>query len=96
MWQCGGRIEILPCSRIAHIERHHKPYALDLSLPLKCSALRVAEIWMDEYKHMVYLAWNIPLQVCRGFEQKQGRMKEEGGLVMVGNGTDRVKVLSQP
>uniref|UniRef100_A0A452SGH0 polypeptide N-acetylgalactosaminyltransferase n=1 Tax=Ursus americanus TaxID=9643 RepID=A0A452SGH0_URSAM len=55
-------IEILPCSRIAHIERHHKPYALDLSLPLKRSALRVAEIWMDEYKHMVYLAWNIPLQ----------------------------------
>nr|XP_025707623.1 probable polypeptide N-acetylgalactosaminyltransferase 8 [Callorhinus ursinus] len=62
VWQCGGRIEILPCSRIAHLERHHKPYAVDLSLALKHNALRVAEIWMDEYKHMVYLAWNIPLQ----------------------------------
>ncbi|XP_044082348.1 probable polypeptide N-acetylgalactosaminyltransferase 8 [Neovison vison] len=62
VWQCGGRIEILPCSRIAHLERHHKPYALDLSLALKRNAVRVAEIWMDEYKHMVYLAWNIPLQ----------------------------------
>ncbi|KAL2776993.1 putative polypeptide N-acetylgalactosaminyltransferase 8, partial [Daubentonia madagascariensis] len=62
VWQCGGKIEILPCSRIAHLERHHKPYALDLSPALKRNALRVAEIWMDEYKYMVYLAWNIPLQ----------------------------------
>ncbi|VCX36529.1 unnamed protein product [Gulo gulo] len=62
VWQCGGRIEILPCSRIAHLGRHHKPYALDQSVALKRNAVRVAEIWMDEYKHMVYLAWNIPLQ----------------------------------
>ncbi|XP_012493370.1 PREDICTED: probable polypeptide N-acetylgalactosaminyltransferase 8 [Propithecus coquereli] len=62
VWQCGGKIEILPCSRIAHLERHHKPYALDLSPALKRNALRVAEVWMDEYKDMVYLAWNIPLQ----------------------------------
>ncbi|XP_012664758.1 probable polypeptide N-acetylgalactosaminyltransferase 8 [Otolemur garnettii] len=62
VWQCGGKIEILPCSRIAHLERHHKPYALDLTPALKRNALRVAEVWMDEYKHMVYLAWNIPLQ----------------------------------
>ncbi|XP_006862828.1 PREDICTED: probable polypeptide N-acetylgalactosaminyltransferase 8 [Chrysochloris asiatica] len=62
VWQCGGKIEVLPCSRIAHLERHHKPYALDLSIALKRNALRVAEIWMDEYKHMVYLAWNVPLE----------------------------------
>ncbi|XP_013843898.1 probable polypeptide N-acetylgalactosaminyltransferase 8 isoform X1 [Sus scrofa] len=62
VWQCGGRIEVLPCSRVAHLERHHKPYALDLSLPLMRNALRVAEIWMDEHKDMVYMAWNIPLQ----------------------------------
>ncbi|XP_039111686.1 probable polypeptide N-acetylgalactosaminyltransferase 8 [Hyaena hyaena] len=62
VWQCGRRIEILPYSRIAHLERHCKPYALNLHLALKRNALRVAEIWMDEYKYMVYLAWNIPLQ----------------------------------
>lgn len=62
VWQCGGRIEVLPCSRIAHLERHHKPYALDLTPALRRNALRVAEIWMDEYKDMVYLAWNVPLQ----------------------------------
>uniref|UniRef100_A0A8C8Z2W5 Polypeptide N-acetylgalactosaminyltransferase n=1 Tax=Prolemur simus TaxID=1328070 RepID=A0A8C8Z2W5_PROSS len=62
VWQCGGKIEVLPCSRIAHLERSHKPYALDLSSALKRNALRVAEVWMDEYKDMVYLAWNVPLQ----------------------------------
>ncbi|XP_062051443.1 probable polypeptide N-acetylgalactosaminyltransferase 8 [Lepus europaeus] len=62
VWQCGGKIEILPCSRVAHLERHHKPYALDLIPVLKRNALRVAELWMDEHKHMVYLAWNIPVQ----------------------------------
>ncbi|XP_007435738.1 probable polypeptide N-acetylgalactosaminyltransferase 8 [Python bivittatus] len=61
-WQCGGRVEVLPCSRIAHLERAHKPYLLDLSLAMKRNALRVAEVWMDEYKSMVYYAWNIPLE----------------------------------
>nr|XP_056718293.1 probable polypeptide N-acetylgalactosaminyltransferase 8 [Euleptes europaea] len=61
-WQCGGKIEVLPCSRIAHLERAHKPYLLDFSPAVKRNALRVAEVWMDEYKHMVYYAWNIPLE----------------------------------
>ncbi|TKC47742.1 hypothetical protein EI555_016432, partial [Monodon monoceros] len=62
VWQCSGRIKVLPCSWVAHLERHHKPYSLDLSIPLKHNALRVAESWMDEYKDMVYMAWSTPLQ----------------------------------
>ncbi|XP_072506664.1 probable polypeptide N-acetylgalactosaminyltransferase 8 [Notamacropus eugenii] len=61
-WQCGGKIEILPCSRIAHLQRAHKPYSLIISPLMKRNALRVAEIWMDKYKYMVYLAWNLPLE----------------------------------
>ncbi|ETE58681.1 putative polypeptide N-acetylgalactosaminyltransferase 8, partial [Ophiophagus hannah] len=57
-WQCGGSVEVLPCARIAHLERAHKPYLPDLSLAVKRNALRVAEVWMDDYKHMVYYAWN--------------------------------------
>ncbi|XP_066506080.1 probable polypeptide N-acetylgalactosaminyltransferase 8 [Hoplias malabaricus] len=62
VWTCGGSIEVVPCSKIAHIERAHKPYALDLSIPLKRNALRVAEIWMDEYKNNVLISWNLPLK----------------------------------
>lgn len=35
----------------------------DLSLAMKRNALRVAEVWMDEYKYNVNLAWNLPFQV---------------------------------
>ncbi|KAI4902815.1 hypothetical protein NFI96_016185 [Prochilodus magdalenae] len=62
VWTCGGSIEVVPCSRIAHIERAHKPYALDLSVPLRRNALRVAEVWMDEYKTNVLVSWNLPLK----------------------------------
>lgn len=65
MWQCGGSVEVLPCSRIAHIERAHKPYTQNLTAHVRRNALRVAEVWMDQYKSHVYMAWNIPLQVGR-------------------------------
>ncbi|XP_010019559.1 PREDICTED: polypeptide N-acetylgalactosaminyltransferase 18, partial [Nestor notabilis] len=60
VWQCGGSVEVLPCSRIAHIERAHKPYTEDLTAHVRRNALRVAEVWMDEFKSHVYMAWNIP------------------------------------
>ncbi|XP_071237245.1 polypeptide N-acetylgalactosaminyltransferase 18-like isoform X2 [Salvelinus alpinus] len=60
VWQCGGSVEVLPCARIAHIERAHKPYTEDLTSHVRRNALRVAEVWMDEFKSHVYMAWNIP------------------------------------
>uniref|UniRef100_A0A2I4DC95 Polypeptide N-acetylgalactosaminyltransferase n=1 Tax=Austrofundulus limnaeus TaxID=52670 RepID=A0A2I4DC95_AUSLI len=62
VWTCGGSIEVVPCSKIAHIERHHKPYMPDLGPAMKRNALRVAEVWMDEYKHNVNVAWNLPFE----------------------------------
>ncbi|XP_075875304.1 putative polypeptide N-acetylgalactosaminyltransferase 8 [Nelusetta ayraudi] len=62
VWTCGGSVEVVPCSKIAHIERGHKPYMPDLSVAMKRNALRVAEVWMDEYKHNVNLAWNLPFE----------------------------------
>uniref|UniRef100_A0AAR2K0Y9 Polypeptide N-acetylgalactosaminyltransferase n=1 Tax=Pygocentrus nattereri TaxID=42514 RepID=A0AAR2K0Y9_PYGNA len=60
VWQCGGSVEVLPCARIAHIERAHKPYTEDLTAHVRRNALRMAEVWMDEFKSHVYMAWNIP------------------------------------
>ncbi|KAK5848943.1 hypothetical protein PBY51_008623 [Eleginops maclovinus] len=62
VWLCGGSIEVIPCSKIAHIERATKPYLPDLNEMLKRNALRVAEVWMDEYKYNVNIAWNLPLE----------------------------------
>ncbi|KAJ8256420.1 hypothetical protein COCON_G00185720 [Conger conger] len=61
VWLCGGSMEVLPCSRVAHVARMKKPYVSDITPHARRNALRVAEVWMDEYKSNVYLAWNLPM-----------------------------------
>ncbi|XP_066552048.1 polypeptide N-acetylgalactosaminyltransferase 17 [Amia ocellicauda] len=62
VWLCGGSMEVLPCSRVAHITRIKKPYNNNIVYYARRNALRVAEVWMDEYKSNVYLAWNLPME----------------------------------
>ncbi|KAM6987414.1 LOW QUALITY PROTEIN: polypeptide N-acetylgalactosaminyltransferase 17-like [Tautogolabrus adspersus] len=62
VWMCGGSMEALPCSRVAHVARMKKPYITNLGEHTPRNALRVAEVWMDEYKSNVYLAWNLPME----------------------------------
>ena len=65
-WMCGGTIEIVPCSRVGHVFRAWSPYPwrTDINV-LTYNPLRVAMVWMDEYKYL-YLArfarWDKPLQ----------------------------------
>lgn len=66
VWLCGGSMEVLPCSRVSHIARMKKPYHSNIAFHTRRNALRVAEVWMDEYKSNVYLAWNIPMEVREG------------------------------
>ncbi|XP_067660133.1 polypeptide N-acetylgalactosaminyltransferase 13-like [Haliotis asinina] len=58
VWMTGGRIETVPCSRIGHVYKRNK-YTFGsnsaASTILK-NNLRVAEVWMDEYKHFVRAA----------------------------------------
>ncbi|XP_041652212.1 probable polypeptide N-acetylgalactosaminyltransferase 8 [Cheilinus undulatus] len=62
VWLCGGSVEVVPCSKVAHIERVYKPYRPDLMSTMRRNALRAAEIWMDDYKKNVLIAWNLPLK----------------------------------
>ncbi|XP_056007067.1 polypeptide N-acetylgalactosaminyltransferase 11-like [Ostrea edulis] len=51
IWMCGGRLEILPCSRVGHIFRKRRPYGNPIGGDtLMKNSLRVANVWMDEYK----------------------------------------------
>ncbi|XP_055052137.2 polypeptide N-acetylgalactosaminyltransferase 17 isoform X1 [Misgurnus anguillicaudatus] len=62
VWMCGGSMEVLPCSRVAHIARTKKPYDSNIALHARRNALRVAEVWMDQHKSSVYIAWNLPMK----------------------------------
>uniref|UniRef100_A0A7E4ZRV8 Polypeptide N-acetylgalactosaminyltransferase n=1 Tax=Panagrellus redivivus TaxID=6233 RepID=A0A7E4ZRV8_PANRE len=58
IWQCGGRVEILPCSHVGHIFRkaspHDFPSGKTSGKILNGNLVRVAEVWMDDWKYMFY------------------------------------------
>lgn len=55
---CGGDIEIVPCSHIGHVYRQKLIWSNELHnktiMDEMCNQYRVAEVWMDEYKHLVF------------------------------------------
>lgn len=51
---CGGGIEIVPCSRVGHIFRSGRPYSSPGGDTMGRNVVRVAEVWLDDYKEMVY------------------------------------------
>eukprot|EP00929_Paragymnodinium_shiwhaense_P066865 TRINITY_DN33595_c0_g1_i1.p1 TRINITY_DN33595_c0_g1~~TRINITY_DN33595_c0_g1_i1.p1 ORF type:complete len:454 (+),score=108.28 TRINITY_DN33595_c0_g1_i1:63-1424(+) len=50
VWRCGGRIEIIPCSRIGHLFRdpEERPYNVDVNQVVKNYA-RLGSVWFDGY-----------------------------------------------
>ena len=60
VWMCGGTLEQIPCSHVGHIFRSHSPYAVKTGGSLK-NYIRLAEVWMDEYKQIYYERHNIKL-----------------------------------
>ncbi|KAI1288152.1 putative polypeptide N-acetylgalactosaminyltransferase 9 [Halotydeus destructor] len=54
-WMCGGTLEIVPCSHVGHIFRSRSPYQWRTGVNvLKRNSIRLAEVWMDEYKKYYY------------------------------------------
>ncbi|KAI7798552.1 polypeptide N-acetylgalactosaminyltransferase 4 [Triplophysa rosa] len=51
VWQCGGSLEIHPCSHVGHVFPKKAPYARSNFLQ---NTVRAAEVWMDSYKKHFY------------------------------------------
>uniref|UniRef100_A0A3B4VHS2 Polypeptide N-acetylgalactosaminyltransferase 6-like n=1 Tax=Seriola dumerili TaxID=41447 RepID=A0A3B4VHS2_SERDU len=57
VWQCGGQLEIIPCSVVGHIFRRESPHKFPNSSSIIIRNLvRLAEVWLDEYKWVFYRA----------------------------------------
>ncbi|KAK6166702.1 hypothetical protein SNE40_023336 [Patella caerulea] len=54
VWQCGGQIEIVPCSRVGHIYRSPRPNAGTNHDYYFRNMARVAQVWMDEYSEVYF------------------------------------------
>ncbi|KAL7078252.1 hypothetical protein ACQ4LE_002019, partial [Meloidogyne hapla] len=58
VWQCGGVIEILPCSHVGHVFRHASPHDFPKDKSsgkiLNSNLARVSEVWMDQWRHFFY------------------------------------------
>ncbi|XP_072365107.1 polypeptide N-acetylgalactosaminyltransferase 12 isoform X2 [Scyliorhinus torazame] len=51
IWQCGGSLEIHPCSHVGHVFPKQAPYSRSKAL---ANSVRAAEVWMDEYKELYF------------------------------------------
>ncbi|KAG7260973.1 hypothetical protein CRUP_032330 [Coryphaenoides rupestris] len=55
IWMCGGQLLIVPCSRVGHIFRKRRPYGSPgARTPWAHNSLRLAHVWMDEYKEQYF------------------------------------------
>nr|XP_033771633.1 polypeptide N-acetylgalactosaminyltransferase 6-like [Geotrypetes seraphini] len=68
VWMCGGKLEIVPCSVVGHIYRMENPHIFpEESSVVSRNLVRVAEVWMDEYKVLFYRR---NMEAARIFKEK--------------------------
>uniref|UniRef100_A0AAQ6AA94 Polypeptide N-acetylgalactosaminyltransferase n=1 Tax=Amphiprion ocellaris TaxID=80972 RepID=A0AAQ6AA94_AMPOC len=82
IWQCGGQLLFVPCSRVGHIYRlqgwqGNPPPAHVGSSPTLKNYVRVVEVWWDEYKDYFYASRPETLTLAYGDIGDLKRFREE-------------------
>lgn len=56
VWMCGGRLEILPCSRVGHVFRKATPYHFPggTTQIVNHNNARLVDVWLDEWSEFFY------------------------------------------
>ena len=56
IWQCGGVLETIPCSRVGHIFRSFHPYTFPGNKDTHgINTARTVEVWLEDYKRLFYM-----------------------------------------
>lgn len=66
VWQCGGRVEIHPCSHVGHIFRDFHPYSFNGLDSHGYNTLRTVKVWMDEFSKYFFMSRPDLLQIKFG------------------------------
>ena len=83
MWQCGGSLEIHPCSHVGHVFPKKAPYARPNFLQ---NTVRAAEVWMDSYKEHFYNR-NPPAKKVREPQQSSFKLSISNPQTIYGSTT---------
>ncbi|CRL04953.1 CLUMA_CG018212, isoform A [Clunio marinus] len=76
VWMCGGKVEVIPCSRVGHLFRKKFPYKWPNGNGVVWrNTDRLAEVWLDEYKRFYYRSQR--KRTDYGDVSKQKKLRED-------------------